>query len=195
VQTCQRHDYTWGVVVSRVAEGDETAGAILYDRLAPIRRYFSVQLTAEDSEDRFHDVFVAVLRAVTLGGLHDPDRVLAYAWSTAKRMKNMRLGAVMSEREYSSNEDAECVRDDAPDPEAAAIRRENRKIAAQILSKMPERHRELLVRYYLLAQPREFIQEEMGLTANQFRLIKSKAKAALTTRMQHRLRLGRDSAS
>jgi RNA polymerase sigma factor (sigma-70 family) len=187
VRGSQGRDCYWESLVQGVARGDEEAGTALYDGLAPIRRYFSVRLATEDSEDRFHDVLLAVLRAVHRGGLRDPERILKYAWSTAKRIRNMRLGAVIAERECSSNEDSESVPDASPDPESAAIRHENKEITVEVLAEMPQRHREVLVRYYLLAQTRGTIQTEMGLTPNQFRLIKSKAKAALTARLRHRL--------
>jgi hypothetical protein len=42
---------------------------------------------------------------------------------------------------------------------------------------MPVQQREVLIRFYILEQLPEVIQEELGITPTQFRLIKSRAKA------------------
>jgi RNA polymerase sigma factor (sigma-70 family) len=178
---------TFDAVVESVAAGDEDAGAVLYRQFASIRGYFATRLPPDESEDRFHDVMLALFRAIRIGGIRDPRSLRAYAWSTAQRILSTRLGTLITERQASSDEDSEAISDSAPDPEAVAIRRQNAEIASRVLATLPEKHREVLIRYYLEGQQREAIQTEMGLTATQFRLIKSKAKSALTSRMRRRL--------
>jgi RNA polymerase sigma factor (sigma-70 family) len=175
---------TFVSVVESVAAGDQDAGAILYRHFASIRGYFATRLPPDESEDRFHDVMLALFRAIRVGGIRDPRSLRAYAWSTAQRILSTRLGSLIAEREAASDEDSEMICDSAPDPETVAIRRENAEIAARVLATLPEKHREVLIRYYLEGQHRGMIEAEMGLTATQFRLIKSKAKAALTLRLQ-----------
>jgi RNA polymerase sigma factor (sigma-70 family) len=160
---------------------------MLYRHFASIRGYFATRLPPDESEDRFHDVMLALYRAIRTGGIRDPQSLRAYAWSTAQRILSTRLGTLITERQSSSDENSEMICDSAPDPETTAIRRQNAEIASRVLATLPEKHREVLIRYYLEGQHREVIQAEMGLTSTQFRLIKSKAKAALTVRMQHRL--------
>jgi RNA polymerase sigma factor (sigma-70 family) len=178
---------TFESVVVSIAEGDEDAGAMLYRQFASIRGYFATRLPPDESEDRFHDVMLALFRAIRTGGIRDPRSLRAYAWSTAQRILSTRLGSLITERQSAGGEASETICDSAPDPEAVAIRRQNAEIASRVLAGLPERHREVLIRYYLEGQQREAIQAEMGLTSTQFRLIKTKAKAALTSRLQRRL--------
>jgi DNA-directed RNA polymerase specialized sigma24 family protein len=78
------------------------------------------------------------------------------------------------------------IGDSTPDPETAAIRHRNAEVAALVLEALPEKHREVLIRYYVHGQHREMIQAELGLTSFEFSVIHSTAKAALTTRLQRR---------
>lgn len=170
-----------------VAVGDDAAGTKLYHHFAQIRNFFATRLPPEESEDRFHDVMLAVLRAIRLGGIREPESLRAYAWATAHRVLKIRLIRVIEERKSSSDQECESVQDLSPNPELVAIRRQNKEVAIRVLAALPGQHREVLMRYYLHGQPRELIQAEMGLTATQFRLIKSRAKAAFTDRLRRRL--------
>jgi RNA polymerase sigma factor (sigma-70 family) len=180
----------WRTILNGIAAGDESAGAFLYDELLPIRGFFAAKLSPGESEDRYHDVIVAVLRAIQVGGLRDAECIPAYAWSTAQRVRNMRLSTIISQRELSSDVDFEMLSDEALDPESAAIRQQNKEVAVRVLAALPEKHREVLIRYYLNGHTPAKIQADMGLTATQFRLIKSRAKAALTARLQRKLEGG-----
>jgi RNA polymerase sigma factor (sigma-70 family) len=183
----QKQSLQWGAMLEAIANRSDRAGTRLYQYLLPIRRYFYAQLSREESEDRFHDVVLAVLRAIRLQRIRDPETIDAYAWATAKRIRNTRLQFLITERESVSSKDADTLPDASPDPETIVIRQQNRDIAARILAALPERDRELLIRYYVKAESREAIQAEMGLTPNQFRLSKSRAKALLTTRLRRSL--------
>jgi hypothetical protein len=53
---------------------------------------------------------------------------------------------------------------------------------------MSHREFEILTRFYLREQPPEQIQSEMRLTATQFNLLKSRAKAKLTDLVRQKLK-------
>jgi RNA polymerase sigma-70 factor, ECF subfamily len=186
----RRKRVVWSTLLNGILAEDESAGAALYRELGPIRTFFATQLSPVECEDRFHDVIVAVLRAIRIGGLRDPDSIPAYAWSTAQRIRRMRLSVIISQRESTTDVDSETLSDAAPDPESIAIRRQNKDVAVRVLAGLPERHREVLIRYYLNGQAPAVIQAEMGLTATQFRVTKSRAKAALSARLQRKLDTG-----
>ena len=57
------------------------------------------------------------------------------------------------------------------------MRLQKREMAARILVAMPACQREVLIRFYLQRQAPGEIQRAMRLTATQFRLMKSRAKA------------------
>jgi DNA-directed RNA polymerase specialized sigma24 family protein len=65
-----------------------------------------------------------------------------------------------------------------------AIQQEHRQIAARVLSEMPQRDREVLVRFYVNEETPAQIQREMVLSSNQFRLLKSRAKARFSKAVQ-----------
>ena len=57
----------------------------------------------------------------------------------------------------------------------------------RVLNGLPQRDREVLVRFYLREQTADEICRDMGLTETQFRLIKSRAKARYGKLGQRRL--------
>jgi len=69
------------------------------------------------------------------------------------------------------------VSDWRDNPESSVIARQRAEIARKVLDGVSRRDREILKRFYVLEQAQEQICAEMGLTYNQFRLLKSRAKA------------------
>jgi len=63
------------------------------------------------------------------------------------------------------------------DPEQSLLARQRAEIARKVLTGISTKDREILQRFYVDEQPQEQICSEMGLTYNQFRLLKSRAKA------------------
>jgi DNA-directed RNA polymerase specialized sigma24 family protein len=51
------------------------------------------------------------------------------------------------------------------------------RIVQQILSALPERDRQALLRFYLRGEPAEVVCRETGLTETEFRRVKSRTKA------------------
>jgi RNA polymerase sigma factor (sigma-70 family) len=62
-------------------------------------------------------------------------------------------------------------------PEKSLLSRQRAEIARKVMTGISRRDREILQRFYVDEQPQEQICQEMGLTYNQFRLLKSRAKA------------------
>jgi RNA polymerase sigma factor (sigma-70 family) len=177
----------WSELLDGIVAGDESAGATLYRELMPIRCFFATQLSQGECDDRYHDVILAVLRAIRVGGLRDAACIPAYAWATAQRIRRTRLSVIISQRESTADVDSEALTDAGPDPESMAIRQQNKEVAVRVLAGLPERHREVLIRYYLRGESPSAIQAEMGLTPTQFRVTKSRAKAALSSKLQRKL--------
>jgi DNA-directed RNA polymerase specialized sigma24 family protein len=80
------------------------------------------------------------------------------------------------------------VADQRQSPEELAMIRQKAKLMKAVLAQMPERQREVLERFYLHEQTPEQICQEMSLTETQFRLMRSRAKAAFGTRGQTAIR-------
>jgi RNA polymerase sigma factor (sigma-70 family) len=79
------------------------------------------------------------------------------------------------------------VRDRARTPEETVIGQEKVELMVKVLRAMSPRDREILTRFYLQEQSQEQICDEMNLTATQFRLLKSRAKARFGDLGQRRL--------
>jgi RNA polymerase sigma-70 factor, ECF subfamily len=133
---------------------------------------------SQDLDYRVHDVFLIITQAIRRGELREPERLMGYVRTVARRQFAAHIdSAVDARRNWASVDGNEGMRDHRPDPERAAIESEKGKLALRILRSIPQRDREVLIRFYLKEQSAEEICREMELTPTQFRLIKCRAKA------------------
>src|ERR1017187_10073310 len=153
----------WTRVVERVAAGDEDGCAELYSRLRGLRFFFARRLRPQEVEDRFHDVILTVIQSIRQGVIRDPDRLVGYAHTIAQRAVSGRINALYTERQHGTEEEGRIVSDPSPNPEMLAVRHEKDEIAKRILMSLPERDREVLIRFYLDGHTAERIQHEMGI--------------------------------
>lgn len=184
-----------GIELSRVVEGirngDDAAAQDLYDSFNWLRTYFGTKLGWQEAEDSYHDLVVAVVTAIRTGTLREPARLAGYARMAARNIVADRIRSRLNAREVELHESCRAVKDDRPSAEATAIRRQAKAIAARLLGAMPSRDRAVLVRFYVDEDRPEQICSEMNLSATQFRLIKSRAKARFTALLQQRIRPNR----
>jgi len=159
--------------------GDPAGQEALYEAFAPgLRVFLAHHLRQEEEvEDRLHDVFVQAVAVIQEGQLRDPARLAGFMRTIARRQIAAFIHEAVAERE-TGGEVAEglVVASLAPSPEALAIRRQGRERALEVLGSFSQSDREILIRFYLLGQEPEEICRELGLTPNQFRLRKSRAK-------------------
>ena len=161
----------------------------LYYELRTLRYFFYGHLGPTEADDGYHELIIDVFAQIRRGDLREPARLVGYARTIASRKIAESLRARVRAREKGvSIEAAYCLSTCGDDPESEAIRRENTKLAMRILAAAPARDREVLVRFYLDEQTPEEIQAAMGLTKDQFRLIKSRAKSRFTKLCEARLK-------
>lgn len=177
----------WTLLVDRIMVGDETATAELYSKLRTMRSFFAFRLNPQQAEDCFHDLILTIIRDIKRGALRDPQRLAGYAHTIAVRTVAGRIATFCGERRHQVEEGGRIIPDPGLDPEALVMRREREEIARRILTALPERDREVLIRFYYAGDTAERIQLEMGLTETQFRLVKSRAKARFANLVQKRL--------
>jgi RNA polymerase sigma-70 factor (ECF subfamily) len=172
-------DPSWSGLVERIRAGDTSAMEELYAVFAKgVRFYLWRQLGPQDMDDKVHDVFLIVTQSIQKGELREPDRLMGYVRTIVRRQVAAHIdSAVQSRRFQVSIEPGMTVRDRGLDPERMAIDRQSLDMAIRLLSSLPIRDREVLIRFYLKEQTPERICSEMNLTDTQFRLIKSRAKA------------------
>ena len=178
-ECCKSLDY-WATVVARIRAQEEAASEELYQVINRGIRYFVARrLGYQDLDDKVHDIFEAVLTAIHQGMLREPARLMGFVRVIAQRQVFASIDKAVHQRHGEADLEGviNTVSDQGANPEEEAWRQERSKLILRVLREMPNRDREILVRYYLQEQTMEQICAEMGLTETQFRLTKSRAKA------------------
>lgn len=170
----------WANTVERIRAGDPLAMTELYAVFTRGIRYLLLRsLGVEEIDDRVHDCFVIVAEAIRSGELRDPARLMGYVRTVVRRHIAASIEDAISRRRTTVEfEDSVfSVSDWKNNPEQNLLAQQRAEIARRVFNGVSRRDREILRRFYLLEQSQELICEEMGLTYNQFRLLKSRAKA------------------
>jgi RNA polymerase sigma factor (sigma-70 family) len=170
----------WTQLVSRIQNGESEAMAELYAIFARGIRYFLLRnLGPVDLDDKVHDCFVIVTQAIQNGDLREPERLMGYVRTVVKRQIAASIDVAVHQRHsrVDFEESLLSLSDWRENPERKVIAKERAEIARKVLNSISRRDREILNRFYVLEQSQEEICAGMGLTYNQFRLLKSRAKA------------------
>jgi RNA polymerase sigma-70 factor (ECF subfamily) len=172
-------DSSWSDLVERIRGGESSAMERLYGIFSTgVRFYLCRQLGPQDLEDRVHDAFLIITQSIQRGDLREPERLMGYIRTVVRRQVAAHIETVVQSRRNCTPADVGfTLQDRHPDPERTAIDRQNTDVAMRLLLSIPERDREVLIRFYLKEQRPEQICRELDLTETQFRLIKSRAKA------------------
>jgi RNA polymerase sigma factor (sigma-70 family) len=172
-------DPSWSRLVERVRAGDPAGMEQLYAVfIKGVRFLLWRQLGPQDLDDKVHDVFLIITQSIQRGELREPDRLMGYVRTVVRRQVAAHIDiAVHARRNQQSIDPAMTLSDHQPDPERRVIEQESQDVALRMLSGLPKRDREVLVRFYLQEQSAQEICRDMKLTETQFRLIKSRAKA------------------
>ncbi len=179
----------WVRLVDRIKSDDPRGMEELYSLFAQgVRFYLCRQLGPQDLDDRVHDTFVIVVQAIRREELREPERLLGFVRTIVRRQVAAQIDEVVSaRRDCPASEPGVALRDHRMNPEASAIEQEHEKIVERILRGISRRDREILTRFYLLEETQEQICADMGLSENQFRLLKSRAKARFSELGRRRL--------
>jgi len=179
---------SWSALVERVRAADPSGLEELYAIFAKgVRYYLWRQLGPQDLDDRVHDIFLIITQSIQKGELRDPERLMGYVRTIARRQVAATIDNVVNARRNEVEVDARInLCDRQPDPERRAIQQQNQEVAMRVLGSLHKRDREVLIRFYLREQTPEQICREMHLTPTQFRLIKNRAKARCTELGQRR---------
>jgi RNA polymerase sigma-70 factor, ECF subfamily len=168
----------WRALIEKIQSNDAAGMEELYGVFSrAVRFHLWHRIRPEDLEDTIHDTFLIVAAAIRRGHVREPSRLMAFVWGVVRRQLAQRYRSTANSLKYYVAVDgATEPRDQCPDPEWTAIKRQRQLLARQVLSEVVGRDREILIRFYLQEQTREEICREMDLTETQFRLLKSRAK-------------------
>jgi RNA polymerase sigma factor (sigma-70 family) len=179
----------WKEVVERIRQGDPAGQEMLYRNLAAGARLFlRRRLGSQDLDDRVHDVFVIVVEAIQRGELRQPERLMGFVRTILHRQLNLAISRIVSTRTTSL--ELESVTDltaAEPTPEDRTGVHQTVALMKRALEEMGAREFEVLARFYLREQLPDQIRAEMKLTATQFHLLKSRAKAKLSNIIRRKL--------
>jgi len=175
------------VLVERIAASDQQAEQELYELLSRGVRFLMLRhlRRTDDVEDELHNVFVIVFSAIQTGRLREPERLMGFVRGVVRHRLAQKIEEIVKSRSTVEASDFN-VGGTHCDIEARIADEEQKKIARDVLQGMPVKDREILVRFYLSEQTPEEICRDMHLSATQFRLLKSRAKARFVERSKKR---------
>lgn len=170
-------------IVQRIQVEDPTGVEQLYQCCSrPIQLLLCRLLNAEDVEDCLHDALIAVTLEIQRGRLRDPTRLLAYVLTISRRFAIATIRKRIRRRQYESQNTligeftTHLDRASSSNPEDAYIQKQHLRNVHGALQQLSEHDRNILYKFYILEQSPEQIQNDMRLTATQFRLRKWRAK-------------------
>ena len=169
----------WTRLVSKIRAGKPEGMEDLYQIFGRgVRFYLYRQLGSQDLDDKVHDTFLIVLQAIRNGDIREPERLMGFVRTVVRRRVASHIDEMVhNRREHTAVESGIVLVDKNSTPEETAIGKQQKDLVDKVLGGLNSRDREVLTRFYLLEESQEQICEEMDLTATQFRLLKSRAKA------------------
>ncbi len=180
----------WVLLVERIQAGDERGMEDLYKIFSRgVKFYVWRHLGTRDLEDRVHDIFLVVVEAIRKGELRDPARLLAFVRTVVRRQVAGQIKGIARQRQRETALETKAYLAVDPDnPEAQALAREKVELMKEVLAEVSPRDREILTRFYLRGESEQQICRVMGLTHNQFRMLKYRAKMRFGELGKRRLR-------
>jgi RNA polymerase sigma-70 factor, ECF subfamily len=169
----------WAPLVEKIRAGNPDGMQELYQIFGRgVRIYLCRQLGMQDLDDKVHDTFLIVVQAIKNGDLREPDRLMGFVRTIARRLVAGHIDQMVHRRRDNvAVESGVAISDKNSTPEQSVIDREKVDIMLEVLREMSARDRDVLTRFYLYEQSQELICREMKLSSTQFRLLKSRAKA------------------
>ena len=166
-------------LVRRVQAGDPSGMLDLYEYiLAGLRPYLARQLRPQDYRDKIHNIFVDVVVAIQHGQLREPERLMGFARTIARRKVSVYIDAAASNRRnHVEIGSLFGLASPGANPEQEMVSREQRELVRLTLTRLEEHEAEILSRFYLQEQTEMQIRSEMNLTHTQYRLLKWRSKA------------------
>ena len=166
-------------LVRRVQMGDASGMLELYEYiLSGLRPYLARQLRPQDYRDKIHSIFVDVVVAIQHGQLREPERLMGFARTIARRKVSLYIDAAASDRRNQVEIGSLFgLASPGATPEQEMVSQEQRELVRLTLARLPEREAEILARFYLQEQTETQIRSEMDLTHTQYRLLKWRSKA------------------
>jgi RNA polymerase sigma-70 factor, ECF subfamily len=178
----------WTDLVQQIRAGDSAAMNRLYEAFGRgAKLLLSRALGPQDADDKVHDTFVIVIRAIQAGDVREPERLMSFVRTVIRRQIAGSIDTRIRVRREEVEFDHSVV-DSRATPEQAAISIQQKAVMRQMLEELSARDVQVLTRFYLREQAPENICRDLRLTEKQFQLLKSRAKARFAELVQRKLR-------
>ena len=166
-------------LVRRVQIGDARGMLDLYECISSgLRPYLARQLRPQDYREKIHSIFVDVVVAIQRGQLREPERLMGFARTIARRKVSLYIDSAASDRRnHVEIGSLFGLASPGATPEQEMVSQEQRELVRLTLARLSEREAEILSRFYLKEQTETQIRSEMDLTHTQYRLLKWRSKA------------------
>jgi len=149
----------FSLLVERIEGGSQDAIHELQLHFLRGVRYLLTRRLGQDRSDHLaSSVLADVVEAIQNGEVSEPERLPAFVQMAVHRTLELALDYL------------------PPGSLSETPRREDLAEADRVLRSLPARDKEILIRFYCQEQPPEAICREMGVSAAQFRAIKSRAR-------------------
>ena len=165
-------------IVGRITAGDRAAEEELYLRFrAPVQRLLR-QRGGDDAlaEDLRQEAFRIVLQRLRGAGLESPDRVLPFLLGTAIRL-------LYAERRHVARAGYASELPEVADPSGTPLTNvlsgERTKLVRNAMARLLERDRQILWRFYILGEEKEYIRRDLDITPLHFNRVLFRARARL----------------
>jgi RNA polymerase sigma-70 factor (ECF subfamily) len=182
---------SWTKIVLRIRDGDSTASEELYPKvLRWIEHWCRSRVVPDESDDRVQETYLATLKAIRNGELREPEKLLGFIRVIGHRQYCAYIRRRIKYRASTSqNEAFEFFCRSRFNAEHDLLGKERRSFAKAVLAQLAPREREILERFYVREESADWICQEMNLTSNQFRLLKSRAKAKVAVAARKNMRV------
>jgi len=173
-------------LAERIRQGSASAMRELYDLVlecaGPYLRWrLGSPGVQEELDDRLHDTYLVAVEAIMSGTIREPERLMGFIRTVVRHQATAAIRRAVHRRKTAGTAGDDDLADHRPTPERSRMEAEQYEMMHSLLLHMKKRDRDILIRFYLDGQPQEQICAEMNLTATQFRLFKSRAKARFST--------------
>jgi len=188
-------------VVEGIRSDDPEAFEQFYNCFRKGLCWYMARRGVPDVEDLVQDVFLATIAAIQRGELRDPKCLLGFVRGVARNIASEAIRELVNRRARNGTllghpvldydgldyhqerpfDDRHFAASYLPNAEHSLLERERTQTMLQALSKLRQKEREILERFYLLEHTSERICVDMHLSETQYRLLKSRAKSHLTT--------------
>jgi RNA polymerase sigma-70 factor (ECF subfamily) len=171
----------WAGVIASAAQGHiDQLHRFFYSGLLG---FYSRRGYVQDAPDLAMNAVLATARSIGRGEIKDPNRLPGYVRTVAMRCLAATIEGTVKARTRECEMTPQ-IADRGQTPEEMVIEKQQATIMNKVLGAIPGQEREVLTRFYLHGQTKEQICEQMQLTDDQFRNIKSRAKLRVTSMVQ-----------